>query len=375
MNLVRQRIPDWHIDFMVAAAPGLAGDYEQEALAAGCRIHYAPRASRMMLRLQALGLYPESNTLKPVLAEEGYDVVHVHGNEFNGDSLRVAHAMRVPVRVSHCHSTVLARGKGGLEMALRELRRSLLDRRRVMRYATNLIACGRDAGSFMLGSAWNHDERAQVVYCGVTLTAFEDAIAVTNRSALLARYGLPPDAIIIGHAGSMGPSPIKNHAFLVKVFAELARRDKRYYLLMAGDGPLRHTIEQQVAQLNLNERVRMPGIVRDVPVLMTHLFDVHVMPSFAEGLPVAAIEAAAAGVFSVLSDTITNELTDYLPGRTERLPLSAPLSVWADHLIQAIAKREPAASGIARIRQTPLSIDSSAQALLTMYRRQLAKCA
>lgn len=372
MNLVRQRLPDWRVDFMVNTLPGAAGDYEAEALASGCRIHYAPRATKFILRLQALGLFPADHSLRRVLERECYDVVHVHGNEFNGDSMRIAHAIGVPVRVAHCHHTVLARGKKGLEMAIREMRRRTVDRSRLLRHATNLVACGRDAGRFMLGSKWDNEPRAQVVYCGILLSAFENAIATSCRIALLDRFRLPSDSIVIGHAGSMGPSPVKNHEFLVRVFAEVSKRDSRYHLVMAGDGPLRPQIEQQVQDLGLAGRVRMPGIVRDVPALMAHLFDAHVMPSFAEGLPVAAIEAVAGGVFTVLADTITDELAEHLPGRTKRLSLSAPLSTWADHIERAISKREAAADGLARVRKSPFTIENSAQALLEMYRRQLA---
>ena len=373
MNIVRQASPELATDFMVAANKGEAGDYEAEALAAGCRIHYAPRPGRLVLRLQALGLSPSSSKLDEVLSQNAYDVVHVHGNEFNGDSLRIAHAHGVPVRVSHCHSTVLARGKTGVEMHIRELRRRTLDRKRVLRYATNLVACGRDAGRFMLGGAWESDSRAQIIYCGVRLSAFEQAMSSTSRSLLLEKYALPADAIVIGHAGSMGPSPIKNHAFLMRAFADLSRRSQRYYLFLAGDGPLRTNIEKQACDLGIASRVRMPGVVTNVPSLMVNLFDAHVMPSLAEGLPVAAIEAAAAGVFTVLSENITDELDEHLPGRTMRLSLGADLALWSDSIESAVARREPVAVGIARVRNSPLSIDASLRALVAMYRRQLGQ--
>jgi hypothetical protein len=117
----------------------------------------------------------------------------------------------------------------------------------------------------------------------------------------------------------------------------------------------------------------MPGVVADIPALMVNLFDAHVMPSLAEGLPVAAIEAAAGGVFTVLSENITDELADHLPGRTLRLPLSANFGSWADNIEMAVARKEPAAVGIARIRSSPLCIEASLAELIAMYRRQLAR--
>jgi glycosyltransferase involved in cell wall biosynthesis len=158
----------------------------------------------------------------------------------------------------------------------------------------------------------------------------------------------------------------------MRAFAELAKRDSRYHLFMAGDGPLRPKIEAEVHALRIANRVRMPGLLPDVPAHMTHLFDVHVLPSLSEGLPVVAIEAAAAGLYSILSDRITNELAEHLPGRTEQLALEAPLAKWADRIEYGITQRESPLVGIARVRATPLSIERSVQDLVDMYRRRIS---
>jgi glycosyltransferase involved in cell wall biosynthesis len=372
MHVVRQRHPDLKIDFILSAQPGESGDYEREAIAAGCVIHNRPYESRVAKRLRMLGLAHTSTKLVDTLRAGQYDVLHVHGDEFNGDTVKEAFGAGTPVRVAHCHHTQIARGKGGPEMWVRWARYLTLDRARTMRYATDLVACGRDAGHLMVGDRWETDSRCRVIYCGVTLAAFDRAITQTSRADLLARHQLPADAIVVGHAGSMGPVPVKNHSFLMRAFAELAKRDSRYHLFMAGDGPLRPKIEAEVHALRIANRVRMPGLLPDVPAHMTHLFDVHVLPSLSEGLPVVAIEAAAAGLYSILSDRITNELAEHLPGRTEQLALEAPLAKWADRIEYGITQRESPLVGIARVRATPLSIERSVQDLVDMYRRRIS---
>lgn len=372
MNVLRQRNPQLRMDFLLHSQPGESGDYEQEALAAGCRVYYRPATSRLVKRLRILGLVPTPHTLRDLLRNERHDVMHVHGDEFNGDTVKEAAEAGTPVRVAHCHATQIARGKGGLEMWIRKARYLTIDRARTLRYATDLVACGRDAGRLMLGNRWSNDSRCRVIYCGVRLTSFERAFLQTSRSKLLNRHFLPPDAIVVGHAGSMGPSPVKNQAFLVRAFAELAKRDRRYYLFMAGDGPLRSQIEKQVRDLGITNRVCMPGLLSDVPAHMAHLFDVHVLPSLSEGLPVVAIEAAAAGLYSILSDRVTNELSEYLSDRMEQLSLEAPLATWADRIEHGILRREPTDVGIARVRATPLSIEKSVQDLVDLYRARLS---
>lgn len=373
MNVLRQRHPGLRMDFLLYAQPGQSGDYEREAIATGCLIHHHPPASRLAKRLRILGLAPAPSTLRDLLQAGNYDVMHVHGTEFNGDTVKEAFGAGTPVRVAHCHHTRIARGKGGPEMWVRWARYLTIDRARTLRYATDLVACGRDAGHLMVGDRWETDPRCRVIYCGVPLAAFDRALAQSSRAELLARHHLPADAIIVGHAGSMGPVPVKNHGFLVCAFAELAKRDARYYLFMAGDGPLRPQIEAQVRALGIANRVRMPGLLPDVPAHMTHLFDVHVLPSLSEGLPVVAIEAAAAGLYTILSDRVTDELADHLPGRTERLALEAPLATWADRIEHGIVHRESPSAGIARVRASPFGIERSVQDLVDMYRRRLQR--
>lgn len=371
MNVVRQRHPGLTLDFLLQAQPGESGDYEREALAAGCVIHHRPLASRMDRRLRVFGLARTPTTLRDLLRSGAYDVMHVHGEEFNGDAVMEAAGAGTPVRVAHCHSTKIARGARGPEMWVRWARYLTLDRARTLRCATDLVACGRDAGHLMVGARWDTDPRCRVIYCGVPLTAFERALSADTRASLLARHNLPPDAIVVGHAGSMGPTPVKNHLFLLRAFAEMAKRDGRCHLFLAGDGPDRPRIEAEARTLGLSGRVRMPGLLSDLPAHMIHLFDVHVLPSLFEGLPVVAIEAAAAGLYTILSDRVTKELEEHLPGRLESLSLDAPLSTWADRIMEGVRRRESAVTGMARVRATPLSIDRSVHDLVDMYARRL----
>lgn len=367
MRLLRLRRPEWQLDFLVYAPPGQNGEYEAEALATGSKIIYAPVESRMRRIMRAVKLLPESNFLYRTLKSSNYDVVHVHGEEFLGDAMKAAINAGVPVRVAHCHSAVLARGKSGPEMWIRWLRHVTIDRTRLLQCGTDFLACSRDAGRLLVGARWDVDSRCQVHYCGIPLSPFELAAANVTRAQLLARYKIPTDAIIIGQVGSMGPTPIKNQKFLVDVFATLAARSPRYYLFMAGDGPLRPVLLEQIRQLGLADRVRMPGVIPNVLELMSMLFDVHVMPSINEGFGITVIEATAAGLGSVLSTGVPQEVSDSFPGRTLRISLTAPIADWADKIIEVLSWRKDPMSSIARLRGTLFSVEGSADALLQIY--------
>jgi colanic acid/amylovoran biosynthesis glycosyltransferase len=88
----------------------------------------------------------------------------------------------------------------------------------------------------------------------------------------------------------------KGHLLLVEAAARLAAEGLRFEIVLAGDGPLRGTVEDVVRRSGLERHVRFAGWigsdeVREAIVSSRAL----VLPSFAEGLPVVITEALALG--------------------------------------------------------------------------------
>ncbi len=71
--------------------------------------------------------------------------------------------------------------------------------------------------------------------------------------------------------------------------------------LIVGDGPDRKKLENLVKEYNLEERVIFAGWRRDIPVILA-ASDIFVLPSYSEGLPIALLEAMAAGKACVVTD-------------------------------------------------------------------------
>jgi glycosyltransferase involved in cell wall biosynthesis len=85
----------------------------------------------------------------------------------------------------------------------------------------------------------------------------------------------------------------KNPLALIDAFSEMEH--KRCELWLAGDGTLRKEIEQRILHLGLAARVKVLGVQNDIPSLL-RLADCFVMSSSWEGLPLALLEAGAAGL-------------------------------------------------------------------------------
>ena len=72
------------------------------------------------------------------------------------------------------------------------------------------------------------------------------------------------------------------------------RRLERPQLLIVGDGPLRATLVHRAEALGLTDSVRFTGALADVRLPLAAM-DVFVLPSDAEGMSNALLEAMAAG--------------------------------------------------------------------------------
>jgi glycosyltransferase involved in cell wall biosynthesis len=95
---------------------------------------------------------------------------------------------------------------------------------------------------------------------------------------------------------------VKNHRFLLEVLAEAKRAGRSLTLDVFGDGPCRKALLQQTGSLGLEEQVRFRGFRSDVRGLLPG-YRAYVHASYSESLPLAIIEAMAAGLPIVAGDT------------------------------------------------------------------------
>ncbi len=95
--------------------------------------------------------------------------------------------------------------------------------------------------------------------------------------------------------------PPKGHRYLVEAIPYLTRRFVNLKLLLAGDGDLRESLEQQSRRLGVQDVVSFLGSRNDVREILA-LTEVFVLPSTSEGTSMALLEAMAAGKPIVATD-------------------------------------------------------------------------
>ena len=291
-------------DFLVHRQERAAFDDEIESL--GGKIYRLPR------------LVPWSKSYLSALnhffdEHPEYKVVHVHQDCLSSVILKVAAQHNVPVRVAHSHS---ASQDKNLKYLIK-----LCYKRFIPKYASDLFACGRDAGDWMFGGA-----PFQIINNAIDVAAYTYDRA--KRQKVRQQLGLENE-FTIGHVGRFNQP--KNHPFLLDIFATLLKEEPNAILLLVGGGEGMSKMQEKVQELGIAEHVRFLGVRSDVADLMQAM-DMFVLPSLYEGLPVTMVEAQAAGLPCIISDKVPPEciLTE---GLVDVMTLSASPEAWAEKIL------------------------------------------
>lgn len=142
-------------------------------------------------------------------------------------------------------------------------------------------------------------QSAQVVAINNAIDVAALEVRLLDRAAARAELGLAADAFVFGTIGRLVPK--KGHADLIRAFADLAKNNVNTQLIIIGSGRTEAELHALVRELKLDGRVVLPGAL---PEAFRYLkaFDVFVLPSYREGLPIALLEAASAQLPAIASN-------------------------------------------------------------------------
>ena len=262
--------------------------------------------------------------LKRVLKEGNYKIIHSNINTLSVFSLFAAKCAGVPVRIAHSHSTTnkKEKKKNLMKQVLRPFSKV---------FATDYMCCSELAGRWLFGNKEYDKGNVYLLNNAIDLDKFKynDSFRKKKRKEL----GIKDDTLVIGHIGRFVAQ--KNHDFLIDIFNEIHKKNNNSILLLAGQGPLMEDIKNKVKELNLEDSVKFLGQRNDANELY-QAFDVFLLPSLYEGLPVVGVEAQASGLLCYLSDDMTKE-TKVLD-ITKFMSLNNTPEEWADNILDDVKK-------------------------------------
>ena len=245
-----------------------------------------------------------------------YKIIHSNLEERSYLPLKVAKKMGVPVRISHSHNRPLGINP---KLIVRYYFRFMLKF-----YNTHMFACGEEAGDWLYGKK----NRSNVTIMNNAVDANQYRYNPEVSKEMKKQLGIEGKKVI-GHVGRFFPQ--KNHSFLIDIFNEIHKKDKDTVLLLVGGGELddalKNQIKEKVRNLGLEDAVEFLGVREDVDRIV-QTFDVFLLPSLFEGLPVTMVEAQAAGLPCVISDKVPIQCD--LTGNVWVVPLEESPEKWAD---------------------------------------------
>jgi glycosyltransferase involved in cell wall biosynthesis len=168
--------------------------------------------------------------------------------------------------------------------------------------------------------------------------------ARVNRAEVRARWRIPPYAVVIVFSAKL--QPWKRPRDVLRAFACARMADA--YLVFAGDGSLRPSLEAEAESLGITERVRFLGFLNQstLPEVYT-ASDILVLPSDYEPFGLVVNEAMLCGCCVVVSDRVGARLDLVREGQTGYVFPTADI----DALATALTRIAPDRANLKRIGQ------------------------
>ena len=171
----------------------------------------------------------------------------------------------------------------------------------IRKYADFFYGCSAEAIKNAFGKKVLENSNSQVLKNGIEVKKY--IFNQKKREDLRKKMDID-DYFVIGHVGRF--TYAKNHKFLIDIFEQILKKNKKSILILVGRGELEDEIKKYVETKKISNNIKFLGVREDVNELLMS-FDAFVFPSFFEGLSVVGIEAQATGIKCFVSEAFTEE--------------------------------------------------------------------
>ncbi len=287
-----------------------------------------------------------------------YKIIHSNLEERSYFALKEAKKLGVPVRISHSHNRPLGFNP---KLIVRYYFRFMLKY-----YNTHMFSCGIEAGDWLYGKK----NREKVIIMNNAIDAARYTYSARKSAEMKKTLGVE-DKLVIGHVGRFFAQ--KNHPFLIDIFYEIYKKNPNAVLILVGGGEvddsLKNQMKQKVKNLGIEDAVQFLGVREDVNEVM-QAFDLFLLPSLFEGLPVTMVEAQASGLPCVISDKVPIQCD--ITGNVKVVGLDERPDRWADVILSFVEKFERKDT-FNQICQTGFDIKENARWLEEFYVKALER--
>ncbi|WP_404987675.1 glycosyltransferase family 1 protein [Clostridium culturomicium] len=290
------------------------GAYDDEIKQMGGRIFHSPglnpvKYSKYLTYMKEIfDTYPE------------YKILEAHNGALGVYALYAAKMNCIPHRIFHAHGASITKDwKLPIKLVCK----------RLLPYNMNIhYSCGVAAAECYFGKKVVEKEDFTLIPNAIEVDRFIFNTAIRNK--IREMYCLEGKRVI-GHVGRFMAQ--KNHAFVLEVFAEIYKKDKDMCLVLLGDGELFSEMKQKAVNLSIEEAVKFIGNVSNVNEWY-QAFDLFILPSIWEGLPVVGVEAQTSDLPCIFSSSITKEIA--ITDKTKFIDLNEPIDTWVTEIQKSL---------------------------------------
>ncbi len=233
-------------------------------------------------------------SIKKFIKDNGIDIIHTHGYKSNFYGLIAAKLLKKPA-VSTCHNWIPQ-----YETYYRSDKYTL-------RFFNKVVGVSESVRNELLKNNVRED-KISIIFNGVNINRFEEC-----SNDLRDEFQIAKKVKVIGTVARFTEE--KGLLNLVETAREISNTFENVRFMIVGDGPLRGELEKKSAELGIAGKVIFTGLRSDLPEVYS-TFDIFVLPSLQEGLPMVLLEAMAAKkpIVATTVGAIPRVLTDRVDG-------------------------------------------------------------
>lgn len=226
---------------------------------------------------------------KKFLKNNKFDIIHINTHWAFGYIWAFWARKYVDKIIVHAHTSGIENDRLGIKKFINTIIKKIFYSKKNL-----CIACSKEAGDFCLG---NVDYK--IIYNGINTKKF--LYNANIRKIEREKLGLNDDDFVIGNVGRFESQ--KNHTFLIRVFNELYKKNKKVFLIIIGKGSQKEKILKMINEYSLENRVKIIDSSRNIEKYY-NIFDMFVFPTLFEGFPISLLEAQTSSLCCLISDNI-----------------------------------------------------------------------
>ena len=313
--------------------------FDDEILSRGGKIYRLPS------RIKTPHLYIKN--LVNTIVKNNYKIIHIHQNSASMLLEAIAAKMcGVKTIIGHSHNT-----------SCNILWQHYILKPLVNLFLTHRFACSKEAGVWVFGKT---KRPIQIINNAIDSEKylFDESIRNLYRKKFECE-----DKLVIGFVGRLHEQ--KNLFRFLDICKIIKNKNSKAVFLIVGDGDLKEQLVEYSSQKGISNDTLFLGRRNDISSLMM-MFDVFLMTSIYEGLPVVKVEAQASGLPCVISNKVPSiNLIDNL----KIISLNESDQFWADEIISFFKKSKvfDRKSAVKSVTKNHYNISNEAHKLQSFY--------